>query len=161
MKLLASAAIPIHRVAVRRLGEGALAYVAACVAFFHPLASRAPSPVAARVARVHVEAEGAAVHLRRPRLDEFDQAFFEPAGLDIGLDREHRLAGAGRSSRSRGAAGLARMAPDADAPFRLAAPQQKRREKGAERAPLRSSGRTRPRPALCAQPNGTKALARR
>src|SRR3546814_743105 len=41
--------------------------------------------------RVHVDAIGAAVDLRRPYLHEFDQARFETALVDAFAQRQHRL----------------------------------------------------------------------
>ncbi len=49
----------------------------------------------ARVLRVHVEAVGAAVDLRRAKLDELDEGMLEAARLHLVLQRQHRLAEAG------------------------------------------------------------------
>src|ERR1035437_4307256 len=45
----------------------------------------------ARVLRMHVEAVGAAVELRRPRLHEFEQPMIKPGLARMAFEREHDL----------------------------------------------------------------------
>src|SRR5690606_4798313 len=49
----------------------------------------------AGILAVHVETVGAAVDLRSTHFDEFDQAVFQPALVDVVLQSQHRLRGAG------------------------------------------------------------------
>jgi hypothetical protein len=50
----------------------------------------------AQIGAVHMDAKGAAVDLRDAQLDQFHQHRIEPAGVESGLQRVHRLDGFGR-----------------------------------------------------------------